>query len=342
MRTRGAAVQGGLAALGLVAAWATWQREPERAPGEVVIVDASKNDVQAVRFEDNTTADKPKWTELEMRKDADGPVVWMKLSANAQQKTPEREVRGNDGAIKLFEKFGPLRATRALGVLSADKLKELGLDAPKKKLMVSARGGKRVFLIGQSPFNVSEPYVMDEGDKRVYVLGGGVIADLDAAGVRLVDRTLHAWKPNEYDALTIVAGGKIREVVQIGREQPATAKLASKKTPAKADEMVKNWHDKLWRTYVTDVLGKSEAPVGGAPAILLKVDYFEGGKPRGFIEIGRGVALPPPAPANTSAPPPPAPPAEIFGRSEHTAGWVKLPASVDDVLKEADKIAATE
>jgi hypothetical protein len=339
MRTRGAAVQGGLAALGLVAAWATWQREPERAPGEVIIVDAGKSDVQSVRFEDNTTADKPKWVELGMRKDADGPVVWMQLSPS--DKVPAREVRGNDGAVKLFERFGPLRATRALGVLAADKLKELGLETPKKKLMVTARGGKRTFLIGQSAFNVSEPYLMDEGDKRVYVLGGGLISDLESAGVRLVDRTLHGFKPNEYDALTITAGGKSREVVQIGREQPVTAKLASKKTPTKTDEMVKNWHDKLWRTYVTDVLGKDEKPTGGAPAPALKVEYFEGGKSRGFIEIGKVAAPPPPAPLNTT--PPPAPPAaEIFARSEHTAGWVKLPASADDVLKEADKIAATE
>ena len=42
MNVRGAAVQSGLAALGLVVAYGTWQREPERAPGEVVVVDASK------------------------------------------------------------------------------------------------------------------------------------------------------------------------------------------------------------------------------------------------------------------------------------------------------------
>ena len=38
MNVRGAAAQGGLAALGLVVAYATWQRQPERAPGEVIVV----------------------------------------------------------------------------------------------------------------------------------------------------------------------------------------------------------------------------------------------------------------------------------------------------------------
>jgi len=341
MRTRGAAIQGGLAAVGLIAAWATWQREPDRAPGEVIVIDSGKNDVRQVRYEDDK-----KWVELTRREDKDGPVVWLKLSANEQLKTPEREVRGNEGALRLFDKFAPLKATRALGTLAADKLKELGLDAPKKKLIIDGKGGKRTFLVGTSPFNVSDPYVMDEGDKRVYVLGAGIIGDLDSAAVRMVDRNLHAFKPTEFDALTVAAGGKTRELVQTGREQPTTSKLASKKTPTKPDEMAKNWHDKLWRLYVTEVLGKGENPSAGLPHVLAKVEYFERGKQKGFIELGRLQPPTPPAPepkpGEKPPAPPPAPPVEVWARSEHAAGWVKLPGNADDVLKEAEKIAAAE
>jgi hypothetical protein len=46
MNVRGAAIQSGLAALGLIVAYGTWQREPERAPGEVVVVDASKSELK--------------------------------------------------------------------------------------------------------------------------------------------------------------------------------------------------------------------------------------------------------------------------------------------------------
>jgi hypothetical protein len=334
MRTRGAAIQGGLAGVALIAAWATWQREPDRAPGEVIVVDVGKSDVQTVRYEDDK-----KWVQMSRR----GDEIWMRLSANEQAKTPEREVRGNEGATRLYDKFGPLRATRALGTLAADKLKELGLDAPKKKLIIEAKGGKRTFLVGTSPYNVSDPYVMDEGDKRVYVLGGGIMGDLDSAAVRLVDRNLHGFKQNEFDGVTVAAGGKTRELVQTGREQPTTAKLASKKSPAKPDEMAKNWHDKLWRLYVTDVLGKGENPPAGIPHVLGKVEYFEGGKSKGFVELGRLQPPAPPPPANTtSTAPPPAPPVEVWARTEHTAGWVKLPQNADDVLKEAEKIAAGE
>jgi hypothetical protein len=340
MRARGAAIQGGLALVGLTLAWTTWQREPEKAAGEAIVVDAGKADVVKVRYEDNTKDDAKKWVELESKKDDDGAsAVWLHLSANATAKTPEREVRGNDGAEKLWAKFAPLRATRALGQLSAEKLKELGLAEPKKRLEVTTRSGKKTFSVGSSPFNVSDPYVMDDADKRVYVLGGGVLSDLDSAAVRLVDRTLHAFKQTEWDQVNVTSGGKTRELVQQGLEQPATAKLAGKKS-GKPDDMAKNWHDKIQRTFVTDVLGKGEKPDGGDPAIVVKLEYFWKGKPKGFLEIGR---VTPPAPAN---PPPGAtssqPPAPVlYGRTEHTAGWVKLPGSLEETVKEADKIAAS-
>lgn len=342
MRARGAAIQGGLALVGLTLAWTTWQREPEKSAGEAIVVEAAKADIVKVRYEDNTKDDAKKWVELDLRKDADGTsVVWLKLAANATAKTPEREVRGNDGADKLWAKFAPLRATRALGQLPAEKLKELGLAEPKKRLEVTTRSGKKSFAVGSSPFNVSDPYVMDDADKRVYVLGGGVLSDLDSASVRLVDRTLHAFKQTEWDQLNVTANGKTRELVQQGLETPATAKLAGKKS-GKPDEMAKNWHDKIQRTFVIDVLGKDEKPEGGDPAaaIVVKLEYLDKGKAKGFLEIGRVTPPPaaaPPAGATSSQPPQPV----LYGRTEHTAGWVKLPGTLEETLKEADKIAAS-
>ena len=86
--------------------------------------------------------------------------------------------------------------------------------------------------------------MLDDGDKRVYVLGGGIVSDLDSAAVRLVDRTLHAFKQGEYDELKITVGAKSRELTQTGVETPATAKLNAKKS-GKPDDMAKNWHDKI-------------------------------------------------------------------------------------------------
>jgi hypothetical protein len=332
MRTRGAAVQGGLAAIALIGAYTTWQRQPERPAGEVVVMDLGKNDLQKVRYDDG-----PKWIELTSAMENGERVVYLKLSKNEQTKAPERELRGNDGALKLWEKFTPLHATRALGALAADKLKELSLDAPKGKIQITARGETRTLDVG-APLGVSDPYIKDERDSKVYVLGGGVVSDLQSAAVRLVDRTMHGFKPNEFDGLVMQAGGKQRELVQTGTATAMQTRLASKKSPDKPDEMAKNWHDKLWRLYVTDLLGKGEEPAGGAPQVALRVEYSEHGKTKGFIEVGR-IAAPPPKDATSSAPPPPA---EFYGRTEHTAGWAKLPPTTDDLLKEAEKIAAAE
>ena len=53
MTGRSLAVQGGIAALGLITMYATWQREPERAPGAVTVIDASKSDVTRIHYEDD-------------------------------------------------------------------------------------------------------------------------------------------------------------------------------------------------------------------------------------------------------------------------------------------------
>ncbi len=340
MKAPGAMLQGGLAAVGLIAAYATWQREPERKPGEVAIVDASQSDLVKIRYQDTSGA-ATKWVELERRKEADGPRTWLKVSARAEQKAPERELRGNESANKLFEKFAPLKATRALGVLAADKLKEVGLDAPKKQIEVTLRSGKRTFSIGSSPFGVSDPYVKDDADGKVYVLGGGVASELDGAAIRLVDRQLHDWKSTEYDGLALTAGGNTRTFTQLTPETPAQAKLQGK--TGKTDEMAKNWHDKILKLIVSDVLGKGEVPARGEPTLVMHIDYTFHGKPRGSLDIGRlaGQAPAPPAQAATQPPAPPQVKDDFYARSESTAGWVKLGGNAEELVKEADKIAAT-
>ena len=43
-------------------------------------------------------------------------------------------------------------------------------------------------------------------------------------------------------------------------------------------------------------------------------------------------------PPNSEAPKPP----EIYARTEHTVGWMKLTSNADDVIKETDKVIAGE
>src|SRR5262249_50709054 len=160
MTGKGAALQGGFAACGLLLAYTTWQREPERAPGEVIVMEATRNEVRRVRFEEGN-----RFVELEHNPSGE-PAVLLRTSASTDGKTPARTLRGNEQAQKTLESFAPLRATRALGALDAAKRKELGLDTTKKRLTIEARE-KRAFAVATPGYG--SPYLKDERDGRVYV-----------------------------------------------------------------------------------------------------------------------------------------------------------------------------
>jgi hypothetical protein len=347
---RGAAVQGGLAALGLLVAHFTWQREPERAPGAVAVIDATKAEVTRVRFEDENGS-----VELK-RGGGDGPAVWLhqittksdvkppnphepkkkddKDDKKAEGKRIERELGGGDGAVKLLDQFAPMVSPRAFGVLDAAKLKELGLDAPKRKLEVTVKGDVRRYDIGQ-PANAAggESFLRDARDNRVYLMPRGMLSQLQGSS-SLIDRKLHTFEPADFDRIVISSGGKQKEYAQVGRESRATAGFAPPKTPDKRDQMAKNWHDAVWRVFPSDVLGRGEAPAGGQPTPTVRIDYYDGKKPLGWFELAK--LEPAPAAGESSSAPPSA---EIYPRTEHTVGWVKL-SSGAQLIADAQKLIA--
>jgi hypothetical protein len=344
MRARAAAVQGGLAVLGLAVAHLTWQREPERAPGEVIVVDASKSDLGHVRFEDGENI-----FAFERRSEGGEPVVWLHLEEKAQQpqpakvgdpkppplppKTPARDVRGNADALKLFDRFAPLASPRAFGVMEKAKLTELGLDAPTRHLELVVRGDVRKYDVGVA-MNAQngEAFLRDNRDNRVYLMPRGLLVEL-GNGKRYVDPRLHTFDSKEYDHVLIAAGGKKRDLVHLGGENFSTETYASAKTPDKRDQLAKNWHDSIWRTFPMEVLGKDELPKreGAKLEPRVRLDYFQKGKPVGWLEISELVGGETASGTVTD---------NLYARSEHTVGWTKLHAP-PDVVREAAEVAAT-
>jgi len=246
---------------------------------------------------------------------------------------PPRDLYGSDVAAKLVDQFAPLRSPRAFGILDAAKLKELGLEGSKKKLTISAKGDTREYTIGQPPGNgILESFMRDERDGRVYLMPHGVLGDLTAT-TRLVDKKLHGFEPVEFDRLVITVGGKSRELVQSHRESIQAALLASPKTPDKPDQMAKNWHDLLWRSFAMDVLGAGEVPKEGAPTPAAKVEYFDGKKSIGYIELAKppenSVQQTDQAGNRTT----------MYARTERTAGWVKLHVN-GTLIPDAEKIVS--
>jgi hypothetical protein len=348
MTGRALAVQGGIAVLGLVTVYATWQREPERAPGAVEVIDASKSDVTLIHYEDDATS-----VNLTPGKIGDDDGVWLHVvtkpkpeakpdpakpdHAKPDQKTsekqtpppPPRDLPGADNAKHLYEQFAPLVSPRAFGVLDAAKLKELGLDKPTRTVDVTVKGAVRHYEIGQ-PSNQpgGESFLRDTRDGRVYLMPRTVLSDLQNSQ-HLVDRRLHTFELTEWDHFKVSSGGKEKEFVSVGRESPKTIGIAAAKTPDKKDQTAKNWHDALWRLFPTELLGKGEDPANGKVNVSLRVEYSERGKKIGWVEIGH-VETASGSPDDTS---------NLYARSEHTAGWVKIPSG-GQLIPDAQKLIA--
>ena len=352
MKAKSVAMTGALAGLGLVAAYTTWQRPKDTgsATPTVRVLDSSKQSLESVKFEDGPRFLSLKRVEGELWVtsgfiqgkepapiDAGSELVpldggfgpdggaldggFMELARPVPPVTPTREVRANERADTAMQKFMPFEATRALGALSDEKLNELGLTGSDRRLELIVASTARVFKVAKPLPGIFGTYVQEERSGEVYLLPGTLLADFDPQSQVLVDRRLHVFKQNEFDGFTVTADSKSASFVQTGFENPTTAKIARQATPEKPDELVKNWHDKVWgRLIVTEVLGKGELPNGKEPTVTLRLEYSFKGKSKGFLELGQ------------------LPTGGTYARSENTASWVAVHAGTEEIVTEAKKL----
>lgn len=350
MKARSAALQGGLALAGLVAAYVTWQRPKDSFKSEsVVVVDASKNSLERVRYEDgvrSVTVEKKDRllvslaflpgkrpvidageTLVAIDGGADAGVDGGTLLATSRpaEPAPDRTVYANDRADTLWAKLTPFEGTRALGTLPKEKLDEVGLTNSERKLELQVAGVTRRFTISRPVSGLIGSYAQDEKSGEVFLISSSLFNELDPNSQLLVDRRLHLFKPTEYDAFTVTAGVQTVAFVQTGAEIPQTAKVARAATPDKAEELVKNWHEKIWnRLIVTEVLSKDELPKAGAPDVQLKVEYTLKGQPKGWLELAFD------------------PKGGTWARSENTPGWVSVHQGSEEIIIEGIKLTAPQ
>ena len=348
MKARSAALQGGLAVAGLIAAYVTWQRPAESSKKEsVVLVEATKSSLEKVRYEDgvrSVTVEKkdrllvslaylpgkrPVFDagvevilEIDAGVDAgvDGGVL--RVSSRPAEPTPDRTVFANDRADTVWAKLTPFEGTRALGQLPKEKLEELGLTNSDRKLELTVSGLPHRFTISRPLSGIIGSYAQDEKTGEVFLISSSLFNELDPNSQLLVDRRLHLFKPSEFDAFTVKAGEKSASYVQTGAEIPQTAKIAKAGSPDKAEELVKNWHEKIWnRLIVTEVLSAEEQPKAGAPQVQLRLDYALKGQPRGWLELGFD------------------PGGATWARSENTPSWVSVHQGSEEIILEGIKQA---
>ncbi|MFZ5445366.1 MAG: hypothetical protein ACOZQL_35575 [Myxococcota bacterium] len=341
MKARSAAIQGGLAAIGLVAAYVTWQspKDTSKASG-VTIVDAAKNSLERVRYEDGTRAvtlekkdrflvtlaylpgKRPVFDAGVSVTEVDGGVDAGTVLANVKPaELPDRTVFANDRADTVWAKLTPFEGTRALGKLPDAKLEEVGLTKSDRKLELTVAGQTRRFTISRPVGGLIGNYAQDEKSGEVFLISSSLFNDLDPNSQLLVDRRLHLFKPTEFDGFTVKANDKQQAFVQTGADIAQTTKVARAATPDKADELVKNWHEKIWnRIIVTDVLEKGEVPKAGEPAVRMRLDYTLKGQPKGWLELGFD---------STGG---------TWARSENTPGWVAVHQGTEELVIEGAKL----
>jgi len=335
-------LQGGLALLGLAAAYTTWQRQPELQPGEVFVLDVTRNDLEKIRFDDE---DAKTWAELQRDSDDNGNFVALRLSrreapatktaAPTQGASPERVVRGSDAAKALYERFAPLRATRALGVLDAAKLKDLGLASPKKHITVVTRSGRRAFDIAPAPSGGTDPYLRDQADGRVFLVSRSILSDFQAAANSLVERHLHGFRPEDADRVSIAAGSAKKEYRVARSADGRGVEIASAAAPDKPDPAARTWHERVFGLWPSESLGKGELPAEGEPQTRLRLDYSAHGHGLGWLIIAESPG-PPAANVSSTAS---APKNIFYARSESTLGWVKLSGDNDTLVADGVKLA---
>jgi hypothetical protein len=340
-------LQAALAAGALTWAFVTWQRPKEtRAENAVALINATKSSLEQVHYEDGTRF-------LEVKRVVDPePTLWvtqgylpgktpviadagyatyaldagvdggapLQVSVKPAEPPPTRELRGSERADALYGKFTPLDVTRALGVLPPEKLAELGLIDSPRRLTVTVAGTTRAFTVSKPLPGVIGSYLLDEQTKDVSLLQGTLLTELDPGSQVLVDRRLHTFRAAEVDRFVVTVKGASAEFLQTPGETPEKSRVARAATPDKAEELVKNWADKVFsRIVVTDVLGKGELPKTGEPTVGLKIEYTFKGRPRGWLEVARDSA------------------GTTWARSENTASWVAVHQGAEELLLEAEK-----
>ncbi|HXX30328.1 MAG TPA: hypothetical protein VEJ89_06375 [Myxococcaceae bacterium] len=231
---------------------------------------------------------------------------------------PDRELRGNETAEKLLDLFSPFTAARALGVVDASKRRELGLENSPRQLEVWTPSAHLTFTISV-PVGTGAVYLLTD-DGRVFVLGGTLVQDLVSASSRLVDRRLHAFRPEEPDRLVVQKGAQSRGLLQ--RRQGAGTRITSESHPDTTDVYAQAWTERLVKIVPSDILGKGEVPPEGEPHVELRVDLLRGGRAIGFVEIARA------GPA-------------WFVRSEHTVGWLRVVGRAEALVHDAERVLST-
>jgi hypothetical protein len=253
----------------------------------------------------------------------DGGVTDVLRALREAPPPPPRELRGNEVAEQLMDRFSPPMATRDLGPITPERKRDLGLESSSKRIRLDtgrdlASPGRTLEYVVSTPPGAAGAYLL-ASDGHLFLVQDSLVQDLSAALSRLVDRRLHAFRSDEPDALQLQLEGRTRAFV-IRRVQ-GTMKVAPAENPDAPSAEATLWADRVFRLAPVEVLGRGETPREGPPSVALRVEYSRDRRPLGFIEIARA--------GN-----------EWYARTEHTAGWARLAPGSANLREQAERLEA--
>ncbi|HTQ05444.1 MAG TPA: DUF4340 domain-containing protein [Polyangiaceae bacterium] len=315
-----------------VLALTIWSRDDKAIRAEesqqVEIWGGSPDQVESVRFES------PKRTvTLSAQKDAVGRYYVTEVDkeeiprppphgapdagapASEPPKRTDTRFIGVKDANEIVAKLAPLLAIRQLGPLGAGRAEEFGFDKPEGTLKVKIGGAEQALVIGSATPGGQERYAKLERTGVVYAMPGDVVQSMLGAESRLLERDWHAFQDADVSKLRITRAGKTREVVPMAAKKGAWADAA---TPSKLDESIGNWLTKVSRLHVMEYVENPPSPLKPEDA-LVRLDYFAGSKPLGFLELYK-------LPGEKGN--------DYYVRSENSRWFVKVLASAGDQVAE--------
>jgi len=181
----------------------------------------------------------------------------------------------------LVRALAPLKALRAVGKVEVARNEEFGLDKPEGTLKVTVDGKEHTLVIGGTTPGGSDRYVKYQNSGEVFAISGDIAQSLLFGDSRLPERELHGFKNEDIQKVRVQKGGKSRELVRVKEKNDGWGDPA---TPSKQDETAGNWMTKVGRLRGTEFVEKP-APAPKPQDAIVRVDYFDGGKAVGFVEL---------------------------------------------------------
>jgi hypothetical protein len=182
-------------------------------------------------------------------------------------------------ADKLVDRIAPLKAYRAIGKVEEARAEEFGLKEPEGTLRVTIAGQPHSLELGSTAPGGQDYYARQAETGEVFAIPAEIARSLMSADSRLLERDLHGWDDEEATRVIVSAGDARRELFRLEGKKQAWAGAAR---ATEQDETAGNWMTKLGRVRIMEYVEKP-----GPATPVVKVEYFAGREPLGFLELSR-------------------------------------------------------